>query len=277
MIANKDKALIIAAIDGSKLTAVLQKAAAAQIPVIAYDRLIRDTPSVDYYATFDNFKVGVLEAQHLERRLGLKSGKGPFNIELIAGAATDNNAGFFFNGAMSVLNPYIRSGKLVVRSGQTKFEQVATPNWDGKIAGARMSKILAASYGSEHLDAVLAPYDGLSRGVIAACEKVGYGKGSKKMPLITGQDAEIESVKAIIAGTQSQTVYKDTRELAKVAVQMTDSLLHGSKPQVNDTKQYNNGIKTVPTFLLQPVSVDKKNLRSVLVDGGYYTAADVDG
>ncbi len=136
MIAAKDKALIIGAIDGSALTAVLQKAAAAKIPVISYDRLIRDTENVDYYATFDNFKVGVLEATYLEKHLGLKSGKGPFTIELFAGSATDNNAGFFFNGAMSVLNPYLKSGRLEVLSGQTKFKQVTTTNWDGKVAGA---------------------------------------------------------------------------------------------------------------------------------------------
>jgi putative multiple sugar transport system substrate-binding protein len=275
MIERKDKALIIAAIDGSALTAVLQKAAAADIPVIAYDRLIRDSPAVDYYATFDNFKVGVLEATHLEQRLGLKSGKGPFTIELFAGSADDNNASFFFNGSMSVLNKYLRSGQLVVRSGQTDFAEVATQRWDGTVAGARMKKVLAASYRSERLDAVLSPYDGLSRGIIAACEAVGYGSKAKKMPLITGQDAELDSIKAIVAGTQSQTVYKDTRELAKVAVQMADSLLNGGKPQVNDTNQYDNGVKVVPTFLLQPVNVNRSNYQSVLIDGGYYTAAEV--
>lgn len=275
MITNQDKAVVIGAIDGSKLTAVLQKAAAANIPVIAYDRLIRDTPNVNFYATFDNFKVGVLQAQYLVKQLGLTSGKGPFTIELFAGAATDNNASFFFNGAISVLKPYLRSGKLVVRSGQTSFKKVTTLNWDGKVAQARMTKVLAASYGSDHLDAVLAPYDGITRGILTALQKAGYGSGGKKLPLTTGQDAELDSVKMIIAGTQSQTVYKDTRELAKVAVQMTDSLLNGGQPEVNDTTQYNNGVKTVPTFLLQPVSVDKSNLKAVLVDGGYYTAAEV--
>jgi putative multiple sugar transport system substrate-binding protein len=275
MIAEQDKALVIGAIDGSALTAVLQKAAAAGIPVIAYDRLIRDSPNVDYYATFDNFKVGVLEAQYLVKQLGLKSGKGPFTIELFAGSATDNNASFFFNGAISVLKPYLRSGKLVVRSGQTRFKEVTTLNWDGKVAKARMTKLLAAEYGSEHLDAVLSPYDGITRGIITALQKDGYGSGGKKLPLTTGQDAELDSVKLIVAGTQSQTVYKDTRELAKVAVQMTDSLLNGGAPQVNDTTQYDNGVKVVPTFLLQPVSVDKANYEGVLVDGGYYTAAEI--
>lgn len=138
-----------------------------------------------------------------------------------------------------------------------------------------MTKILNASYGSQHLDAVLAPYDGISRGIIAALTADGYGKAGKKLPLVTGQDAELDSIKMIVAGTQSQTVYKDTRELAKVAVQMTDSLLNGGEPQVNDTTQYNNGVKDVPSFLLQPVGVDKSNYQAVLVDGGYYTAAEI--
>jgi putative multiple sugar transport system substrate-binding protein len=275
MIARHDKALVIAAIDGSALTAVLQKAAAAQIPVVAYDRLIRDTPAVSYYATFDNFKVGVLQAQFLEKKLRLKTKQGPFTIELFAGSPDDNNASFFFNGSMSVLGPYIRSGKLEVRSGQTSFKDVATQRWDGAVAAKRMTKVLASSYGSTHLDAVLSPYDGITRGILGVLTKAGYGSGSKKLPLSTGQDAELDSVKMIGAGTQGQTVYKDTRELAKVAVQMTDSLLTGGEPQINDTKQYNNGVKTVPSFLLQPVSVDRANYKSVLVDGGYYTAADL--
>ena len=275
MIADHDSALVIASIDGGALAPVLQKAADAKIPVIAYDRLIRDTAAVSYYATFDNFKVGVIEANYLVKRLKLKSGRGPFNIELFAGSADDNNAHFFFDGSMSVLKPYIRSGRLRVRSGQTQFSKVTTLRWDGERAGKRMTKILAADYGSAHLDAVLSPYDGLSRGIIAACTAAGYGSKSKPLPLVTGQDAEVDSVKMIIAGTQSETVYKDTRELAKVAVQMTDSLLTGGTPRVNDTTQYDNGVKVVPTFLLQPVGVDKTNYESVLVDGGYYTSAEL--
>jgi putative multiple sugar transport system substrate-binding protein len=275
MIADHDAALVIASIDGGALAPVLQKAADAKIPVIAYDRLIRDTAAVSYYATFDNFKVGVIEANYLVDKLGLKSGKGPYTIELFAGSADDNNAGFFFQGSMSILSKYIRSGKLKVRSRQTKFAKVTTLRWDGATAGKRMAKILAADYGSTHLDAVLSPYDGISRGIIAACTDAGYGTGSRPLPLITGQDAEIDSVKDIIAGTQSETVYKDTRELAKVAVQMTDSLLTGGTPRVNDTTQYNNGIKVVPTFLLQPVGVDRSNYQSVLIEGGYYTEAEL--
>jgi putative multiple sugar transport system substrate-binding protein len=272
MIGRKEKALVVGAIDGTALKDVLAKAAAAKVPVISYDRLIRDTPNIDYYATFDNFKVGVLQATYIVNKLGLKSGAGPFNIELFAGSADDNNATFFFNGAMSVLRPYLRSGRLVVRSGQTTFATVATQRWDGAVAKARMARILASSYGGTRLDAVLSPYDGITRGIIEALKAAGYGG---RLPVLTGQDAELDSVKLIAAGQQSETIYKDTRELAKVAVQMTNSLLTGGTPEVNDTRQYNNGVKTVPTFLLQPLSVDRSNYRRILVDGGYYTESQL--
>ncbi len=275
MIAAHDKALVIGAVDGSALKAVLQKAADAKIPILSYDRLIRDSPNVNYYATFDNFKVGVLQASYLVRTLPLKPGSGPFTIELYAGAATDNNATFFFNGAMSVLKPYLKSGQLVVPDGRDDFKGAATLNWDPKVAQARMTKFLAGRSSSFRLDAVLAPNDGVARGIVAALTGAGYGSASKKLPVVTGQDAELDSVKAIADGKQGQTVYKDTRELAKVAVQITDSILTGGVPAVNDTKQYDNGVKTIPSFLLQPVSVDKNNYRSVLIDGGYYTAAQV--
>ncbi|MFJ9823113.1 multiple monosaccharide ABC transporter substrate-binding protein [Streptomyces sp. NPDC101160] len=271
MITKGAKLLVIAAIDGSSLTDVLQKAADAHIPVISYDRLIRGTGNVDYYATFDNYKVGVLQGGYIVDKLGLKDGKGPFNIELFAGSPDDNNATFFFNGAMSVLKPYIDRKKLVVRSGQTQFNQIATLRWDGGLAQSRMDNLLSKSYTTAHVDAVLSPYDGISIGILSSLKGVGYG-GAKPLPVVTGQDAELASVKSIIAGEQTQTVYKDTRQLAKVAVQMGDALLTGGKPEVNDTKQYNNGVKIVPAHLLQPVSVDKDNYRKVLVDSGQYTA-----
>ncbi|WP_327003770.1 sugar ABC transporter substrate-binding protein [Dactylosporangium sp. NBC_01737] len=275
MIKNGDKAVIIAAIDGTALKEVLAKATAAHIPVFAYDRLIRDSPDIAYYATFDNFKVGVQQASYIAEALGLARGaRGPFTIELFAGSADDNNATFFFNGAMSVLKPYLASGALVVRSGETAFTQVTTQRWDGDIAKQRMQRLLAGPLAAVHVDAVLSPYDGISRGIIDALKAAGRGG---RLPVVTGQDAELESVKLIMAGQQSQTVYKDTRELAKVAVQMTNAVLTGGSPEVNDTSQYDNGVKVVPTFLLQPVSVDRSNYRRVLVDGGYYTASQIGG
>jgi putative multiple sugar transport system substrate-binding protein len=275
MITKGEKALVIASIDNKSLSAVLQQAKDLKIPVIAYDRLIRETPNVDYYATFDNFQVGVLQAGYIEEKLGLKNGKGPYNIELFAGSPDDNNTFFFFDGAMSVLKPYIDSGKLVVKSGQTKVEQVATLRWDGATAQKRMDNLLSAHYTTSNVDAVLSPYDGISIGIISALKAVGYGKGNKPLPIITGQDAEVASVKSIIAGEQTQTVYKDTRELAKVAVAMTDAVINGKTPETNDTKSYNNGTKVVPSFLLPPVSVDKSNYQKILVDSGYYTAAQL--
>ena len=270
MVAKKEKALVIAAIDGTTLSDVLKQAKAAGITVIAYDRLIRDTPNVDYYATFDNFQVGVLQAQSIEQKLGLKEGKGPFNIELFGGSPDDNNAYFFYNGAMSVLKPYIDSGKLKVASGQMGMDKVATLRWDGATAQARMDNLLSAYYGNKHVDAVLSPYDGLSIGIISSLKGVGYGSADQPMPVISGQDAEVPSIKAILRGDQYSTIFKDTRDLAKVAADMVDSALSGKQVTVNDTKTYNNGVKVVPSYLLKPVVVDKSNWEKVLVDSGYY-------
>ncbi|EPD59019.1 multiple monosaccharide ABC transporter substrate-binding protein [Streptomyces sp. HGB0020] len=269
------KGLIVAAIDNKSLNNVLQQAADAKIPVIAYDRLILGTKNVDYYASFDNTKVGELQASYIVDKLGLKDGKGPFNIELFAGSNDDNNTKYFFNGAMSVLQPYIDNKKLVVKSGQTKLTQVTTLRWDGATAQKRMEDILTSTYGSAKVDAVLSPYDGISIGVLAALKSDGYGSSSKPLPVITGQDAELASVKSIIAGQQTQTVYKDTRKLADVASSMVDDVLNGKKPEVNDTKTYDNGTKVVPAMLLQPVSVDKTNYTKELVDTGYYKASEL--
>ncbi|MEV1019014.1 multiple monosaccharide ABC transporter substrate-binding protein [Streptomyces sp. NPDC050264] len=269
------KALIVAAIDNKSLTNVLQQAHDAKIPVIAYDRLILDSKNVDYYASFDNTKVGELQAGYIVDKLGLKDGKGPFNIELFAGSNDDNNTKYFFSGAMSVLKPYIDKKKLVVRSGQTALNQVTTLRWDGATAQKRMDDVLTKSYKSEKVDAVLSPYDGISIGILSALKSDNYGSGSKPLPVVTGQDAELASVKSIIAGQQTQTVYKDTRKLAEVASNMVDAELNGKKPEVNDTKTYDNGAKVVPSYLLKPVSVDKSNYKEILVDGGYYTEGDL--
>jgi putative multiple sugar transport system substrate-binding protein len=270
MISAGVKVLVIAAIDGTTLSDILQKSADSGIKVIAYDRLIRKSPNVDYYATFDNFQVGVLQAQSIEKELGLKEGKGPFNIELFGGSPDDNNAYFFYDGAMSVLQPYIDSKKLVVQSGQTGMKKVGTLRWDGAVAQARMDNLLSAHYTDKRLDAVLSPYDGLSIGILSSLKGVGYGKPDQPMPVVTGQDAEIPSMKSIIAGEQRSTIFKDTRDLAKVAAGMVDALVTGSTPEVNDTKTYENGVKVVPSYLLKPILVDKSNYKEVLIDTGYY-------
>ncbi|MBR0906243.1 multiple monosaccharide ABC transporter substrate-binding protein [Bradyrhizobium liaoningense] len=270
MVTKGAKALVIAAIDGTTLSDVLKQAKAKGITVIAYDRLIRGTPNVDYYATFDNFQVGVLQAQSIEQGLGLKEGKGPFNIELFGGSPDDNNAYFFYNGAMSVLKPYIDSGKLVVASGQMGMDKVATLRWDGATAQARMDNLLSAYYGNKKINAVLSPYDGISIGIISSLKGVGYGSADQPMPIISGQDAEVPSIKAMLRGDQYSTIFKDTRDLAKVTADMVDAALAGKQVTVNDTKTYENGVKTVPSYLLKPVVVYKDNWEKVLVDSGYY-------
>ncbi|WP_343721558.1 multiple monosaccharide ABC transporter substrate-binding protein [Herbaspirillum seropedicae] len=275
MLTKGAKVLVIAAIDGTTLTDVLQKAADKGVKVIAYDRLIRGSKNVDYYATFDNFQVGVLQAQSLEKALGLKEGKGPFNIELFGGSSDDNNAFFFYNGAMSVLKPYIDSGKLVVRSKQMGMDKVATLRWDPATAQARMDNQLSAYYTNAKVNAVLSPYDGLSIGILSSLRGVGYGTPQQPFPYVSGQDAEVPSVKSIIRGEQYSTIFKDTRELAKVTVGMVDAVLGGKQPQINDTKTYNNGVKVVPSYLLKPVVVDKSNWKEVLVGSGYYTEAQL--
>jgi putative multiple sugar transport system substrate-binding protein len=270
MVTKGARALVIASIDGTTLADILQKAHDRKVAVFAYDRLIRNSPNVDYYTTFDNFKVGVLQAQSIVDKLGLKEGKGPFNIELFGGSPDDNNAYYFYDGAMSVLKPYIDKGQLVVRSGQMGMDKVGTLRWDGAAAQARMDNLLSAYYTNARLDAVLSPYDGLSIGILSSLKGVGYCTEERPCPVVTGQDAEIPSVKAIIRGEQTSTVFKDTRELAKVTVKMVDRLLSGGTPEVNDTKTYNNGVKVVPAYLLTPVLVDASNWKQVLVDSGYY-------
>ncbi len=270
MVTKGVKVLVIAAIDGTTLSDVLKQAKAGGITVIAYDRLIRDTPNVDYYATFDNFQVGVLQAQSIEQGLGLKEGKWPFNIELFGGSPDDNNAYFFYNGAMSVLQPYIDGGKLVVASGQTGMDKVATLRWDGATAQARMDNLLSAFYGKKRVDAVLSPYDGLSIGIISSLKGVGYGSADQPMPIVSGQDAEVPSIKAMLRGEQYSTIFKDTRDLARVTADMVDSALSGKQVSVNDSKTYNNGVKVVPSYLLKPVVVYKSNWEKLLVDSGYY-------
>ncbi|WP_198165922.1 multiple monosaccharide ABC transporter substrate-binding protein [Agromyces laixinhei] len=286
MITKGAEALIIASIDGTTLSQVLQDAADADIPVIAYDRLIRDTENVDYYASFDNYIVGVQQATSLLNGLGLTdlegeptadAPAGPFNIELFAGSPDDNNATFFWNGAIDTLQPYIDEGTLVVKSGQTDFEQAAILRWDGEVAQERMENLLTSTYSDgSTVNAVLSPYDGLSRGIISALTDAGYAVGAD-WPIISGQDAEIDSVKAINSGEQFATIFKDTRELASVAVDMAAAILNGEEVEVNNTTDYDNGVKVVPSYLLESQIVVKDNITEVLVDSGYWTEEEING
>jgi putative multiple sugar transport system substrate-binding protein len=285
MITKGAEALIIASIDGTTLTQVLQDAADADIPVIAYDRLIRDTENVSYYASFDNYKVGQQQATSVLNGLGLVDleGKpvdgapaGPFNIELFAGSPDDNNATFFWDGAQDTLKPFIDEGTLVVKSGQTSFEQAATLRWDGETAQKRMENILTSSYSDgSKVHGILSPYDGISRGIISALTDAGYTTG-EEWPTISGQDAEIDSVKAIAnTGEQFATIFKDTRKLATAAVEMTVAVLNDEKPQVNNEKDYDNGTFVVPSYLLESQIVVKDNVSEILVESGYWTEEEI--
>jgi ABC-type xylose transport system, periplasmic component len=276
MVTKGCKVLVIASIDGSSLTEALKKAKERKVQVIAYDRLIMNTPNVDYYATFDNFKVGVIQGQFIEQKLGLKDGKGPFNIELFAGSPDDNNATFFNKGAMSILQPYLDSGKLVVPSGQKDFTTIAIQGWDSAKAQARMDNLITANYAKgKKLDAVLSPNDSLAIGIVASLKNGGYGSAKKAYPVLTGQDCDKANVKAMIAGQQSMSVFKDTRTLASKVVEMVDALMANKTASTNDTQTYNNGVKVVPSFLCDPIFADASNYKALLVDSGYYTEADL--
>ncbi|EKE74245.1 multiple monosaccharide ABC transporter substrate-binding protein [Celeribacter baekdonensis] len=271
MITKGVDVLVIAAIDGTTLSNALENAAAAGVKVIAYDRLIRDSGDLDYYATFDNFKVGVQQATSIVEGLKARFGDGPYNVELFGGSPDDNNAYFFYNGAMSILQPLIDDGTVVVQSGQMGMDKVGTLRWDGAVAQARMDNILSANYTDKEVHGVLSPYDGLSIGILSSLKGVGYGSGDLKMPIVSGQDAEVPSVKSILAGEQYSTVFKDTRELAKVTVGMVNAVLGGSEPEINDTTTYDNGVKVIPSYLLEPVAVDASNWEEVLIGSGYYS------
>lgn len=282
MITKGVDALIIASIDGTALTGQLDAAGAANIPVIAYDRLINGSEHVDFYVTFDNYKVGVQQATSLLVGLGLvdREGnklddvKGPLNIELFAGSPDDNNAGFFFDGAVDTLQPYIDEGVLVVKSGQTEFGQGATIRWSQDEAQKRMENLLTSTYQSEKVAGVLSPFDGISRGIITALRNAGYADDA--MPIVTGQDAEAASVKLINEGVQFSTIFKDTRKLAAQSVAVAQAFLEGKEPEANDTTTYNNEVKVVPSYLLDSDIVYKDNIQSLLIDSGYFTQEQVD-
>ena len=276
MVTKGANVLVIAAVDGSTMSDVLQKAHDAGVLVVSYDRLITKTANVDYYATFDNFGVGVIQGTQLVTGLGLKDGKtGPFNVELFGGSPDDTNAGYFYNGAMSVIQPFIDSKQIVIVSGQTGMDKVGTLRWLAATAQARMDNLLSAFYTDKKVDGVLSPYDGLSIGILSSLKGVGYCTPSQPCPVVTGQDAEVASVKSIIAGEQRYTVFKDTRSLAAQTAKMVDQALKGETVEVNDTKTYNNGVKIVPSYLLIPLSIDVSNYQKELVDSGYIKAEDL--
>ncbi|WP_433219616.1 multiple monosaccharide ABC transporter substrate-binding protein [Dactylosporangium sp. CS-047395] len=280
MINDKAKILVIASIDGTALAPVLQQAADKKVKVIAYDRLINSSPNVDYYATFDNYKVGQLQGQFIVSKLGLDQGKGPFNLEPFAGSSDDNNAKFFFAGAWDVLKQYVDSGKLVIPSGKKlasndDWKTVSINGWKTETAQAEMDNRLNSFYtGGKKVNVVLSPNDSLALGIAQSLDSHGYKPGGD-WPLLTGQDADLANTKNILAGKQSMTVWKDTRTLGDQVAKMVDSISKGTQVETNDTKTYNNGVKVVPSYLLPPVVVTKDDVKSKLVDSGFFKASDL--
>jgi len=271
MISSGCDVLVIASIDGDSLGTVLDQAKQKNIPVIAYDRLIMNSDAVTYYATFDNYMVGTKQGEYIEEQLGLKEGKGPYNMEIFTGDPGDNNARFFYGGAMDVLNKYIDNGQIVVPSAQIDFDTVATANWASDAAQARMEAIISSNYADgTTLDAVLCSNDSTAFGVTNALT-ANYEGNHENWPIITGQDCDIANVKNMLAGKQSMSIFKDTRTLATQTVKMVDAILKGTEAPVNDTSTYNNGVKTVPSYLCEPVFADANNYEELLIKSGYYT------
>ena len=268
MIGNGCEVLVISAIEGDSLGEALDLAAENEIPVIAYDRLLMNSDAVSYYATFDNYMVGTVQGNYIVDALDLENAEGPFNLEITAGDPGDNNATYFYNGAMDVLKPYIESGKLVVKSGQTEFSDVATPQWKTETAQSRAENILSSYYADgSNVDVWLCSNDSTALGVETALAANYNGE----YPIITGQDCDIENTKNMIAGKQAMSVFKDTRTLASQVVKMVGQIINGEEVDVNDTETYDNGVIVVPSYLCEPVFADANNYKELLIDSGYYT------
>lgn len=272
MISAGCQALVIASIDGESLGTPLATAKENNIPVVAYDRLIMNSDAVSYYATFDNYTVGTKQGEYLEEALDLKNAAGPFNIEIFTGDPGDNNAKFFYGGAMDILQPYIDEGKLVVKSGSIEFAEVATADWSSEKAQSRMEAIIASNYADgTKLDAVLCSNDSTALGVENALESAYKGE----WPQITGQDCDVANTKNLIAGKQAMDIFKDTRTLAKQTVAMVDAIMGGGDAETNDNETYNNGTGVIPTYLCEPTVVTIDNYKEMLIDSGYYTEDDL--
>ena len=271
--------LIVAAIDGSALGPVLESASAKGIRIISYDRLIRDTSAVDYYVTFDNYRVGAMQGRYIVEALDLEHASGPFNFEPFAGSPDDNNARFYFEGAWDVLAPYIEASKLVCPSGKLPdsadgWQSIGIQAWSSTVAQAEMENRLSSFYHlGRRVDAILAPNDAVALGISQALASSGYGDGN--WPVLTGQDADQANVANIVSGRQTMTVFKDTRLLGERSALMADQIIRGQDVEVNDVDSYDNGKLVVPSYLLNPVSVDRQNVQEVLVDSGYYSAAEI--
>ncbi|NCC66043.1 MAG: sugar ABC transporter substrate-binding protein [Spirochaetia bacterium] len=278
------KLLIIGSINEG-VVPVVSDAKDDGVIVIAYDRLITGSDAYDYYITFDNFKVGQFQGAAIEEALDLPNATTKKYITLFAGSPTDNNANFFFDGAMSVLRPYVEKGVLQIVgpaplvSSSPDFTRIATENWRADLAKTRMENLLNSDAQNVVLDAVLAPNDTLARAIIEALSTDAKYDTVEKLPVVTGQDGELASIQFIRDGRQYMTVFKDTRSLAEAAINLADALIKGEKPQIDgarlDTETYDTGLKVINSYLLEPVIVTKDNFKAVMIDSGYYSEADL--
>ncbi len=266
--------LIMGSVDSYAVTDTVQKAREAGVAVIASDRLIMNTEAVDYYVTFDLFRLGEIQGEYIVSALGLDKGeKGPFNLEIFSGSPDDPNSIPFYEGAMSKLQPFLDKGSLIVKSGQTGLDVTGTLKWDGSKAQSRLDNIIGAYYTDSKIDAVLAAADCLAMGVISSLSSFGYGKSDDlPFPVVVGQDCEIPAIKSIIAGEQSMSVFLDQFVLSEKMANLVAALEAG-EPVVPDTT-YNNNVFDVPTLLYEPVLVDINNY-DLLIERGFYTREDL--
>jgi putative multiple sugar transport system substrate-binding protein len=277
------KLLIIGQLNDGVASAVAD-AARDKVAIIAYDRIIQNSADYDYYITFNNYKVGQLQGQGLEAGLNLKSATAanPKYITLFAGSPTDGNAFFFYDGAMSVLNPYIKSGVLKVvgpypetSKDTANFQRIATEGWLPNIAKTRMENLLSGDARNVTLDAVLAPNDTLARAIIEAVSA--DAKYASKLPVVSGQDAEAASLAMIKNGQQYMTVFKNTGKLAEAAIILADQILKGvTNPTVPGAVLASSiglesigdtGKKVVKAYLLDPINITQANWRDPITAG----------
>ena len=231
---------------------------------------------MDYYSTFDNYMVGTIQGNFIKDKFDLDNTTETYTMEVFGGSPDDNNALYFYQGAWDVLSPYVESGKLVVKSGQTDFQTCAILGWGTDDAQARMDNLLTAYYSDGVApDIVLSPNDSLALGITNSLKAAGFTL--EEFPVITGQDCDVTNTKNIIAGYQAMSVFKDTRTLATQVVKMVDAILSGEEVPVNDTETYDNGVKVVPSYLCEPVFADVNNYQELLIDSGYYTADQLAG
>lgn len=273
MIAKGVNCLVVASIDSSALVNVLKQAKDADIPVVAYDRLLMDTDAISYYASFDNEGVGTKIGEYIKEKADLDNAAEPQTIEFFMGSPDDNNAVLLHKGVMNVLQPYLDNGKLVCKSGRTSFKDTSILRWSQETAQQNCENYLSGFYADEDLDIACSAFDGFSYGIKAALEGAGYTESN--WPLITGQDAEVMAVKNITAGSQTMSIFKDTSLLAEKCVKMVEAVLEDKEPEINDTETYNNGVITVPSYLCDPVAIDKDNYKEIVVDSKYYTEDEI--